>query len=109
MPEPDEAPKGMVWCPEHQRLERADDLIDFPCSDTYLDFYYRQGLTPRKSPNYFMPDLRIAQLQAEVAALSRRVADLHTRHTQAALLPATPPKQADPTIKRRKRTRGIEV
>lgn len=26
-----------------------DDLIDFPCSDTWLDFYHERGLTPRSS------------------------------------------------------------
>lgn len=26
-----------------------EDLIDFKCSNTWLDFYHEQGLTPRKS------------------------------------------------------------
>lgn len=25
------------------------DLIDFPCSDTWLDYYHEIGLTPRRS------------------------------------------------------------
>jgi hypothetical protein len=25
------------------------DLIDFPCSDDWLDFYHERGLTPRSS------------------------------------------------------------
>jgi len=26
-----------------------EDYIDFPCSDTWLDFYHERGLTPRSS------------------------------------------------------------
>lgn len=26
-----------------------EDYIDFPCSDTWLDWYNEQGLTPRRS------------------------------------------------------------
>jgi len=43
----------MTWCRAHQQFEPEDDLIDFPCSDTFLDAYYEQGLTPRRSPGYF--------------------------------------------------------
>ena len=29
--------------------EDGEDMIDFPVSDTWLDFYHEQGLTPRCS------------------------------------------------------------
>ncbi len=28
-----------------RRLDNNDDLIDFPCSDDWLDYYYERGLT----------------------------------------------------------------
>ena len=44
---------NMVWCHSHQRFEPANDLIGFPVSDDWLDFYHRQGLTTGKSPHYY--------------------------------------------------------
>ncbi len=32
-----------------RRLDNNDDLIDFPCSDDWLDYYHERGLTPRRS------------------------------------------------------------
>ena len=29
-----------------------DDMIDFPCSDTFRDYFYQRGLTPYPSPSY---------------------------------------------------------
>lgn len=30
-----------------------EDMIDFPVSDTWRDYYYEKGLTPYPSPRYF--------------------------------------------------------
>jgi hypothetical protein len=83
------------------------DLIDFPCSDTWLDYYHERGLTPRRSARYGLRDetvrllaeeLRsavsrgmalqeslIARLSQRVAALERRVAALEAQAGRASL------------------------
>jgi hypothetical protein len=48
----------LTWCFAHKRWEREDDPIDFGVSDDWLDFYHRQGLTPRRSQKYFAPSVR---------------------------------------------------
>jgi hypothetical protein len=50
--------QGRTWCISHKRWEREDDLIDFGVSDDWLDFYHRQGLTPRRSQKYFSQSIR---------------------------------------------------
>lgn len=55
-----------------------EDYIDFPVSDDWLDFYHRQGLTPRHSPNYYnnIPSKyleRIATLETENLSLKKRI------------------------------------
>ena len=49
-----------TWDPNDPR-----DLIDFPCSDSMLDYYHMRGLTPRHSENYRgqRPDYKYYQLQ----------------------------------------------
>jgi len=39
-----------------------EDLIDFPCSDTFLDAFHQQGLTPRHSPDFHRADRRFLEL-----------------------------------------------
>jgi len=41
----------MSWCSIHRRHEPDNDLIDYPVSDSYLNHYHRQGLTPRNAPD----------------------------------------------------------
>jgi len=77
---------GYVWCYSHKRWERADDLIDFPCSDTFLDAYYELGLTPRHSPNYYnrtevcphceIYERRIKELEEENRRLKWKIYEL---------------------------------
>jgi len=69
----EQSPPSMVWCRIHRRWERADDLIDFPCSDTFLDGYHELGLTPRKSPRYYA---KSAPAQAEIDELLQRISEL---------------------------------
>lgn len=40
------------------------ELIDFPCSNTFLDYYHHRGYTPRQSENYRgqRPDFKYYQL-----------------------------------------------
>lgn len=49
-----------------------EDYIDFPCSADWLDFYHKQGLTPRSSGR---PD-SIQQLYHKVSDLERKFSDL---------------------------------
>ena len=39
-----------------------NDLIDFPCSDTWLDYYYEKGMTPRKSSRPSTETLELRKL-----------------------------------------------
>lgn len=54
------------------------DLIDFPVSDAFLDYYHLRGMTPRHTPNYGhgtdLPPL--AALDADIAVLRRQVSRL---------------------------------
>ena len=46
-----------------------EDLIDFPVSDDWLDFYHRRGLTPRNS----------GRLSPEVKALYKQMEQMNKR------------------------------
>lgn len=46
-----------------------EDLIDFPVSDDWLDFYHRRGLTPRSS----------GRLPPEVKALYKQMEQMNKR------------------------------
>ena len=46
-----------------------EDLIDFPVSDDWLDFYHRRGLTPRNS----------GRLSPEVKALYKQMEQMSKR------------------------------
>ena len=68
-----------TWCLSHKRWERVDDLIDFEVSDDWLDFYHRQGLTPRRSQKYFAPSVREGisdDLERIQSVLERLLAEL---------------------------------
>ena len=45
------------------------DLIDFPCSDTWLDFYHERGLTPRSSGK----NREIARLERKLDNLTNAI------------------------------------
>ena len=50
-------------------LDKEDDLIDFPCSDTWLDFYHERGLTPRSSGK----NREIARLERKLDNLTNAI------------------------------------
>lgn len=75
------------WCYSHQRYEPAGDLIDFPCSNLFRDYYYEQGLTPHPSPSYNTPSPLppapvapspqvLEHLQEQIRALQQQVNSL---------------------------------
>jgi len=73
------ASQWMTWRFAHKMWEREDDLIDFRVSDDWLDFYHRQGLTPRRSQKYFAPSVREAisnDLEGIQSILERLLAEL---------------------------------
>lgn len=45
-----------------------EDMIDFPCSDDWLDYYHRRGLTPRHSGRM---DPVVKELLKEIAELRK--------------------------------------
>ena len=50
-----------------------EDLIDFPVSDAWRDFYYEAGLTPFPSPSY------LSRRDGEMAAHLERIERLLAR------------------------------
>ena len=46
-----------------------EDYIDFPCSDTWLDFYHERGLTPRSSGK----NREIAKLERKLDNLTNAI------------------------------------
>lgn len=77
-----------------------DDLIDFPVSDIWRDYYYEQGLTTYPSPNYR------SELVAAVDRLKdelKRLNDLFRQRRQRQLPARAQPQKTD---RRSKRTQG---
>lgn len=50
-----------------------DDLIDFPCSDLWQDYYHERGLTPRRSAQ---SDLARSQREDELVRVVSEIARL---------------------------------
>ena len=76
--------ENMVWCHFPQHFKPANDLVDFPVSDDWLDFYHRQGLTPRKSPHYYSsPEHETCSVNKEalerIVSLELKISWLHVR------------------------------
>lgn len=100
-PPPNGEPKrqgNQVWCYSHACYESADDLIDYPVSDLYLDAAYRQGLTPRKSPFYSASVQQEAIFQ-EINGLREELATMTedvTRLRRAAQSGVQPQRQSPP-------------
>lgn len=77
-----------------------DDLIDFPVSDIWRDYYYERGLTTYPSPDYR------SELVAAVERLRgelKRLNELFRRTRQRQLPPQRQPRQ---TGRADKRTQG---
>jgi hypothetical protein len=56
---------GGEWCYAHKRYEPLNDQIDFPVSDTFLGYFYRNGQTHRAPPDYFLRDREIQDVKAD--------------------------------------------
>lgn len=88
-------PVGMVWCFAHQRIEPADDPIDFAVSDDWLDYYYRVGVTPRHSANY-NASIRNEQVEKEVYDLTNRLGEMERQLSRLRARREPPPQKALP-------------
>lgn len=61
-----------------------EDLIDFPVSDTWRDYYYEIGLTPYPSPRYYeRQNEELQGLRQEIARLNDILAPLLKRRPQS--------------------------
>lgn len=93
-------------------MPERQDLIDFAVSDDWLDFYHRQGLTPRMSPRYFTSldeqyvNNRLGLLTENVAMLGGEVERLRA---EVARLRAVPKKEAKPTPVPQPTRTGVDV
>lgn len=70
---------------------RVEDLIDFPCSDTFRAYYYERGLTPHP-PAGMGTDNRLQALERHIGDLTALLGDIVA---QMAGTPVRPP-QDDP-------------
>jgi hypothetical protein len=52
---------GGEWCYAHKRYEPLNDQIDYPVSDTFLAYHYRNGQTHRAPPDYFLQDREVRE------------------------------------------------
>ncbi len=97
------------------RPNQGEDLIDYRCSDTWLDYYHAQALTPRSSGQIFRPPTarqiedilaratddrykkvseEIRVLRQEIHRLHGQIGQLHEAHNVRHRTPATPAKNA---------------
>ena len=66
---------GGEWCYEHQRYEPLNDQIDYPVSDTFLAYHYRNGQTHRAPPDYFLRDREIQDVKADFLPRAEELMD----------------------------------
>ena len=82
-----------------------EDMIDFPVSDTWRDYYYERGLTPRPSSRYYNQESsELKNIRQEIERLSRTLEDV-LQYLQVAVT-----KQADaqPTRQVTKQSRKVK-
>ena len=93
-------------------MPEQPEMIDFAVSDDFLDFFHRQGLTPRMSPRYFnrLDDqymtARLGGLQENVSMLGQEVERLRT---EVARLRAVPKKEVPKTSVPQPKRGGVHV
>lgn len=79
-----------------------EDLIDFPVSDTWRDYYYEMGMTTHPSPRYWssrnVETEQLKQLKKEIARLSAVLEKIlkQISQTDSTLLPRMPKRRAKP-------------
>jgi hypothetical protein len=66
---------GAEWCYEHKRYEPLNDQIDYPVSDTYLAYFYRNGYAPRAPQDYFLRDREIQDVKADFLPRAEELVD----------------------------------
>jgi len=59
-----------------------EDLIDFPVSDDWLDFYHERGLTPRSSGRYSPAERRLLEEIENLRADFIRLAEQQSKIVQ---------------------------
>ena len=89
-----------------------EDMIDFPVSDTWRDYYYERGLTPRPSSKYYNQENReLKNIRQEVERLSRALEDVLQYLQVAAAKQATtqPTRQITKQSRKVKKTWPIDT
>ena len=57
----------------------VEDLIDFPVSDQYRDYYFDKGMTPQHSPKYRACRDRLADKQEALESRIQELAEAQVR------------------------------
>ena len=94
-------------------MSDVPDLIDFPCSDLWLDHYHRLGLTPRKSPNYYA-SMDESDMWGKIRTLENATGELREqlRHLSRRTPGPRPPERQPPpthTPPAKPNVRGIDI
>jgi hypothetical protein len=75
-------------------MKYQEDVIDFPVSDTWRDYYFEMGLTPYPSSTYYQRQIdtlveKLEQLRLTIASLNipatrspRKAPDLRNKLTE---------------------------
>ena len=86
--------------------EPVEDLIDFPCSDTFRGFFYERGLTPHPPSDLgvnLMETLinELRELRGEIAAVVAQSLETPVRPSQSESRPSQAPPAPAPAPTRR--------
>ena len=86
--------------------EPVEDLIDFPCSDTFRGFFYERGLTPHPPSDMgdnLMKTLinELRELRGEIAAVVAQSLETPVRPSQSESRPSQAPPAPAPAPTRR--------
>lgn len=83
--------------------DRCRDMIDFPVSSFWRDYYYEIGLTPFPSPEYYRgsrepatSDAAYAELKLAIKTLTNRIKTLEEEVKKLQQRSAKPKREAKP-------------
>lgn len=89
-------------------MPEIPELIDFPVSDDWLDYYHRQGLTPRMSPRYFQ-SIDETRINARIGLLAENISVLgeEVQRLRREVATKNPPREQ--TKPQPPKKRGVDV